>query len=82
VVISVYNEVTDILHWVKAMAWVFPNFVNSLSLAGFSGFEGGAIAPMKSDETLHFIFAAELKPSALASFIHFGSPIPSKDEMH
>jgi hypothetical protein len=46
--------------------------------AGFAGFEGGSIAPMKLDETLHFIFAAELKPSAPARFIHFGSPFPSK----
>jgi hypothetical protein len=45
--------------------------------AGFAGFEGGSITPMKFDKTLHFIFAAELKPSAPARFIHFVSFISS-----
>jgi hypothetical protein len=35
---------------------------------------------MHFDETLDLIFAAELKPSAPASFIHFVRAIPSKGE--
>jgi hypothetical protein len=48
-------------------------------LDGSKGVEGGAIAPIKFDETLHFIFAAELKPSAPASYIYCVRTIPSKD---
>jgi hypothetical protein len=35
---------------------------------------------MKFNKTLGLIFAAKLKPSTPARFIHFGSPIPSKGE--
>jgi hypothetical protein len=56
------------------------NKVGGTLLASLTSFKGGSIAPMKFDETLDFIFAAELKPSAPARFIHFVRAIPSKSE--